>query len=165
MVQRVLQCPRKRGTSSLCCVVMFYVFSACWVGKYLHGTWYDQMCIAIFVWTPLGFTAKGCGLIGSSSHVKGNSPRRPCLIGRSGVVCVSQVGRSHHGCICLLNFRSFCALRLKIRQEITPICVQQKGASRAMLLVVSHLGAPPSGRVSCEANYTAGGSEALSPNH
>jgi len=35
----------------------------------------------------------------------------------------------------------------------------------AMLLVVSHLGAPPSGRVRCEANYTAGGSEALSPNH
>ena len=35
----------------------------------------------------------------------------------------------------------------------------------AMLLVVSHLGAPPSGRVCCEANYTAGGSEALSPNH
>jgi len=35
----------------------------------------------------------------------------------------------------------------------------------AMLLVVSHLGAPPSGRVRCETNYTAGGSEALSPNH
>jgi len=32
-------------------------------------------------------------------------------------------------------------------------------------LVVSHLGAPLSGRVRCEANYTAGGSEALSPNH
>ena len=35
----------------------------------------------------------------------------------------------------------------------------------AMLSVVSHLGAPPSGRVRCEANYTAGSSEALSPNH
>jgi len=41
----------------------------------------------------------------------------------------------------------------------------QHGFTNAMLLVVSHLGAPPSGRVCCEANYTAGGSEALSPNH
>ena len=32
-----------------------------------------------------------------------------------------------------------------------------------MLLVVSHLGAPPSGQIRCQANYTAGGSEALSP--
>jgi len=34
-----------------------------------------------------------------------------------------------------------------------------------MLLVVSHLGSPPSGRVRCEADYTAGGLEALSFNH
>ena len=41
---------------------------------------------------------------------------------------------------------------------VLPLCY-------ALLLVVSHLGAPPSGLVRCEANYTAGGSEALSPNH
>jgi hypothetical protein len=33
-----------------------------------------------------------------------------------------------------------------------------------MLLVVSHLEAPLSGRFRSEVNYTAGGSDALSPN-
>ena len=44
------------------------------------------------------------------SYIKDNSP---CLIGRSGLVCVCQVGRRNHDCIRLSKF----LLILRVKTE------------------------------------------------
>jgi hypothetical protein len=46
MVWRVLQCPSKQGTSSLCCSC---AFSACWVGEFYLVLNFNQVYIT-FVW-------------------------------------------------------------------------------------------------------------------
>ena len=67
MVLRVLRCPNKRNTSSLCC---FRAFSACWVGEVSTQCLISIKCMSrLFGFMSLGLIARGYGLAAPSARL------------------------------------------------------------------------------------------------